>query len=75
MASGVGQIGMAIFVVGIILSVLSAAILRLNIYSLVLFAGFPLIIVGLIWIVAMTLVSGVALFQEFRAELHRRQTD
>ena len=74
-ASGAGQVGMAIFVAGIIVSVLSAAILRLNIYSLVLFAGFPLIMVGLIWNVVMIVLAGVARFHELRAELRRRQTD
>jgi hypothetical protein len=72
-ASGAGQVGMAIFIAGIILSILAAAILRLNIYSLVLFAGFPLIIVGLAWNVVMTFVAGVARFHELRAELRSRQ--
>jgi hypothetical protein len=73
-ASRTGQIGMAIFIAGAILSVLSAAILRLNIYSLVLFTGIPLVIVGLIWMLVMTVLAGVATFREARAEFRRRGT-
>lgn len=70
-ASRAGQVGMAIFVAGIISLVLATAILRLNIYSLVLFVGFPLIIVGLIWNVVLIFVAGVARFHELRTELRR----
>jgi hypothetical protein len=58
-----GQIGMAVFVTGAVSSVLSAAILRLNIYSLVLFSGFGIILIGLVWMMCVTVMAALEVFR------------
>lgn len=58
-----GQIGMAIFATGAVSSVLGAAMLRWNIYSIVLFLGFGIIIVGLIWMLGMTVMAALEILR------------
>ncbi len=59
-----GQIGMSVFVSGAVLSVLSAAILHWNIYSLVLFSGFGLITVGLPWMLFLIIRAAVETYRD-----------
>jgi len=58
-----GQIGMSVFSTGVILSVLSAAILRWNIYSFALFSGFGIIVIGLIWMLCVTVMAALEVFR------------
>ena len=58
-----GQIGMAVFATGTVSSVLSAVILRLNIYSVVLFCGFGIILIGLVWMLCVTVMAAVEVFR------------
>lgn len=59
-----GKIGMSIFVVGGASSILGAAILRLNIYSVVLLCGVGVFIIGLIWMLCVTVIAAFDVFRE-----------
>ena len=62
-----GQLGLSLFITGVISSISSAAILKANVYSLVLFAGMPILLVGLVWMISLVLLAAVATFRDARA--------
>jgi len=59
-----GQIGMSVFITGAVISILSAAILRWDTYSLVLFSGAGIIIIGLIWMLCVILFAALEVFRD-----------
>jgi hypothetical protein len=58
-----GQIGMAVFATGAVSSVLSTVILRWNLYSFVLFSGFGIILIGLVWMLCVTVMAALEVFR------------